>query len=72
MVVLSLNPTKETHHGTPTLEREIFAVMNLVDKPLKISSVSKDRQAGYGLASWSNAKGDKLHSIVGTDGSVAA
>jgi hypothetical protein len=40
-------------------------------KPLTVSAVSKDRQAGYGRASRGKAKGYKLHLIHGMDGSVA-
>ena len=41
-------------------------------KPLVVSSVSKDRQAGYGRAARGKAKGYKLHAIVSTDGCYAA
>ena len=41
-------------------------------KPLTVSSVSKDRQAGYGRAARGKAKGYKLHAIVSTDGCCAA
>ena len=41
-------------------------------KPLVISSISKDRQAGYGRAARGKAKGYKLHAIVSTDGCYAA
>jgi hypothetical protein len=41
-------------------------------KPLVISGCSKDRQAGYGRAARSKAKGYKLHAIVAADGHVAA
>jgi hypothetical protein len=45
----------------------------LIDgKPLTVSGISKDRQAGYGRASRGNAKGYKLHVIHGIDGSVVA
>lgn len=37
-------------------------------KPLVISNVSKDRQAGYGRAGRGMAKGYKIHAIVGADG----
>lgn len=40
-------------------------------KPLVISGCSKDRQAGFGRAAQGKAKGYKLHSIVGMDGSIA-
>jgi hypothetical protein len=43
----------------------------LVDgKPLPIGGASSDRQAGYGRAARSKAKGYKLHAFVGSDGSV--
>lgn len=41
-------------------------------KPLVISGCSKDRQAGYGRAACSKAKGYKLHALVAVDGGVAA
>lgn len=41
-------------------------------KPLPISGCSKDRQAGYGRASGGNAKGYKLHAVIGNDRSIAA
>lgn len=41
-------------------------------KPLTIGGCSKDRQAGYGKAAGTKAKGYKLHAIVGSDGSLAA
>jgi hypothetical protein len=41
-------------------------------KPLPVSGISKDRQAGYGRASRGKAKGYKLHVIQGIDGTVAA
>src|ERR1051325_6521610 len=40
-------------------------------KPLPIGGCSKDRQAGYGRAARSKAKGYKLHSLAGADGSLA-
>lgn len=40
-------------------------------KPLVISGCSKDRQAGYGRAARSKAKGYKIHAIVAADGSLA-
>jgi hypothetical protein len=40
-------------------------------KPLPIGGCSKDRQAGYGRSAGGKAKGYKLHSINGADGSVA-
>jgi hypothetical protein len=41
-------------------------------KPLVIGGCSKDRQAGYGKAAASKAKGYKLHAIVAPDGGLAA
>ena len=41
-------------------------------KPLVIGGCSKDRQAGYGRAASSKAKGYKIHAIIGSDSSVAA
>ena len=41
-------------------------------KPLVIGGCSKDRQAGYGRAANSMAKGYKLHGIVGKCGEIAA
>jgi hypothetical protein len=41
-------------------------------KPLVIGSCSKDRQAGYGRAGNSMAKGYKIHAIVDPQGGVAA
>jgi hypothetical protein len=41
-------------------------------KPLPISGCSKDRQAGYGRAAGSKAKGYKLHALLAADGAVAA
>ena len=41
-------------------------------KPLVIGSCSKDRQAGYGRAASSKAKGYKLHTIIGKEGEIAA
>jgi hypothetical protein len=43
----------------------------LIDgKPLPIGGASKDRQAGYGRAARSKAKGYKLHALVGADKSL--
>lgn len=47
-------------------------VWYLDGKPLVISGVSKDRQAGYGRAAGCKAKGYKLHALVGADGTLAA
>jgi hypothetical protein len=41
-------------------------------KPLAIGGCSKDRQAGYGRAAGTKAKGYKLHALVAADGSLAA
>jgi hypothetical protein len=41
-------------------------------KPLVISGCSKDRQAGYGRAAGGQAKGYKLHAVVGPQGSLAS
>src|SRR5262245_7973531 len=41
-------------------------------KPLPIGGCSKDRQAGYGRAANSKAKGYKLHAVIGSDRSIAA
>lgn len=47
-------------------------LMWMIDgKPLVISGCTKDRQAGYGRAAASMAKGYKFHAIVGSDGAVA-
>jgi hypothetical protein len=40
-------------------------------KPLVIGGCSKDRQAGYGRAAGTKAKGYKLHAVVAPDGSFA-
>lgn len=40
-------------------------------KPLVVSGCSKDRQAGYGRAARSKAKGYKIHAIIATDGTLA-
>lgn len=41
-------------------------------KPLPIGGCSRDRQAGYGRAAGTKAKGYKLHAILGADGCIAA
>lgn len=41
-------------------------------KPLPIGGCSKDRQAGYGRAANSKAKGYKIHALVGSEGAIAA
>jgi hypothetical protein len=59
------------------LERRVTAPSDpslywmLDGKPLVISGCSKDRQAGYGRAARSKAKGYKIHAIIATNGSVA-
>lgn len=51
---------------------EAGALVWLMDgKPLAISGVSKDRQAGYGRAARGKAKGYKLHAVVSASGQVA-
>jgi hypothetical protein len=40
-------------------------------KPLTIGGCSKDRQAGYGQAAGTKAKGYKLHTLAGADGTLA-
>lgn len=47
-------------------------VWYLDGKPLLISGVSKDRQAGYGRAARGMGKGYKLHVLLGADGNLAA
>ncbi len=60
------------------LERRVTAPQEpglfwMIDgKPLPIGGCSKDRQAGYGKAAGTKAKGYKLHALVGSDGTVAA
>jgi hypothetical protein len=60
------------------LERRVVAPTEpglfwMIDgKPLPIGGCSKDRQAGYGRAARSKAKGYKLHALHGSDGSLAA
>lgn len=59
------------------LERRVVAptttgVCWFIDgKPLMISSYSKDRQAGYGWATGSQAKGYKVHVLAGPRGELA-
>jgi hypothetical protein len=60
------------------LERRVIApkrpgLLWIIDgKPLVIGGCSKDRQAGYGRAANSMAKGYKVHAIVDPRGGVAA
>lgn len=60
------------------LERRVIAPRQpglywMIDgKPLLIGGCSKDRQAGYGRAANSKAKGYKIHAVVAPDGAVAA
>lgn len=59
------------------LERRVVAPKEaglfwMIDgKPLPIGGCSKDRQAGYGRAAASKAKGYKLHALIGSDGTLA-
>jgi hypothetical protein len=59
------------------LERRVVAPKEpglfwMIDgKPLPIGGCSKDRQAGYGRAAGGMAKGYKLHTLSGADGSLA-
>lgn len=59
------------------LERRVVAPKQpglfwMIDgKPMTIGGCSKDRQAGYGRAAGCMAKGYKLHTLAGADGSVA-
>jgi hypothetical protein len=59
------------------LERRVVAPKEpglfwLIDgKPLPIGGCSKDRQAGYGKAAGCMAKGYKLHTLAGANGSLA-
>jgi hypothetical protein len=60
------------------LERRVIAPQKpglfwMIDgQPLVIGGCSKDRQAGYGRAANSMAKGYKIHALVAPDGAVAA
>lgn len=60
-----------------TLERRVVAPKEpglfwIIDgKPLVIGGASKDRQAGYGRAANSMAKGYKIHAILDTAGAIA-
>jgi len=60
------------------LERRVVAPKEpglfwMIDgKPLPIGGCSKDRQAGFGRAAGGKAKGYKLHTLAGADGSLAA
>lgn len=65
-------------HLLETLEQHVLrkpesgSLVWLIDgKPLPIGGASKDRQAGYGRAARSKAKGYKLHALVGADKSLA-
>ena len=59
------------------LERRVIApkkpglFWTLDGKPLPIGGCSKDRQAGYGKAAGCKAKGYKLHTLAGSDSSLA-
>lgn len=53
------------------LPKDRPSLVSAIDaKPLPIGGCSKDRQAGYGRAAASKAKGYKLHTIISLDGSV--
>lgn len=60
------------------LERRVIAPKEpqlfwMIDgKPLPIGGSSKDKQAGYGRAAGTKAKGYKIHALVGSDGSIAS
>lgn len=69
MRVVALLDALEQHLTKPTAG-SLYWMMD--GKPLVISGCSKDRQAGYGRAARSKAKGYKLHAIVGKGGSLAA
>jgi hypothetical protein len=59
------------------LERRVIAPKGpglfwMIDgKPLPVGGCSKDRQAGYGRAAGTKAKGYELHVLAGPDGSLA-
>jgi Transposase DDE domain len=61
-----------------SLEQQVLAPKQLswfwmIDgKPLPIGGCSKDRQAGYGRAANSKAKGYKIHALVGPQDTIAA
>lgn len=67
-VIRLLNAVEQ--HVTRPAGRGLYWMID--GKPLVIGGCSKDRQAGYGKAAASKAKGYKLHAIVGPDGSLAA
>ena len=57
---------------SPQQNRDPQNLLWFIDgKPLIISGCSKDKQAGYGRAIGGKAKGYKLHTITGSDGSIA-
>jgi len=81
---LPSQPTMSRRRRSPSvvalldaLERRVTAPQGpglfwMIDgKPLPIGGGSKDRQAGYGKAAGCMAQGDKLHALVGSDGSLA-
>jgi hypothetical protein len=67
--VIALLDALEQSLTRPT-ERGLYWIID--GKPLVIGSCSKDRQAGYGRAARSKAKGYKLHALVTADGQIAA
>jgi hypothetical protein len=67
--VISLLNAVEQHVTRPT-SRGLYWMID--GKPLVIGGCSKDRQAGYGKAAASKAKGYKLHAIIAPDGRLAA
>ncbi len=82
---LPSGPTMSRRLASPTvvalldaLERRVVAPKEpglywMIDgKPLVIGGASKDRQAGYGRAANSMAKGYKLHAILDTGGAIAS
>jgi hypothetical protein len=69
--------TKSVRALLQALERRLTAperpglFWKLDGKPLPIGGCSRDRQAGYGRAAGTKAKGYKLHAILGADGRIA-
>jgi DDE family transposase len=66
--VVALLDALERHVSAP---RRSHLYWMIDGKPLVVSGASKDRQAGYGRAARSKAKGYKIHAIIAADGSVA-
>jgi hypothetical protein len=67
--VVALLDALEQRVVAPT-EPGLFWMMD--GKPLVIGGCSKDRQAGYGRAANSKAKGYKIHAIVAPTGAIAS